>query len=307
MFDNNTTTGYPINDDEDEIPELGRYDTDSDDEDESGPYPQDSDDNAPTITVHTPYISDSARQPNCSNTPTARDIAYNYQDAQGSAPNPYNPALSDHTTSTLATTNPTRPGNDQASARRTRSGYLLPSQVIHTHQLATHEPTQTQVEARINQTPRDENFYIGDVLSLPKAENTTRIYFQNVNGINLCHRGTWMDTCEHFRDMQVDVALVVEHKLDTTQPNVMKRLHEEPRRIFEPGSYSINASSTQVEAQSIYKPGGVLSLTTGAIKGRILETGKDPLGRWVYTKYRRNIGPPITVVVTYQVVDCDPS
>ena len=56
----------------------------------------------------------------------------------------------------------------------------------------------------------------------------------------------------------------------------------------------------------MYKPGGILSLTQGGLKGRILESGSDHLGRWAYTKYRRNIGPPITVIVTYQVVDTDP-
>ena len=76
--------------------------------------------------------------------------------------------------------------------------------------------------------------------------------------------------------------------------------------MFETGSFSITAASSQVQAQSMHKPGGCLLFLQGGIKGRIVESGTDSHGRWAYTKYRRNIGPPITVIVTYQVVDTDP-
>ena len=72
------------------------------------------------------------------------------------------------------------------------------------------------------------------------------------------------------------------------------------------GTFTINPTSTPIESPTMFKPGGVLSLTHGDVKGRILHSGQDPLGRWVYTKYRRNTGPPITIIATYQVVDVDP-
>ena len=49
-----------------------------------------------------------------------------------------------------------------------------------------------------------------------------------------------------------------------------------------------------------------MSLINGGIKGRILESGADSFGRWAYTKIRRNMGPPLTIIVTYQVVQEDP-
>ena len=106
--------------------------------------------------------------------------------------------------------------------------------------------------------------------------------------------------------MEIDVALIAEHKLDTTQPRVTKKLYDEARKVFGNGTYSVNATSTPIEAPGMYKPGGVLSLVNGGIKGRILESGTDPLGRWVFTKFRRNMGPPLTIIATYQVVDVDP-
>ena len=102
----------------------------------------------------------------------------------------------------------------------------------------------------------------------------------------------------------MDVAMLMEHKLDTSQPSVMKRLYDGGRQVFNTGAFTINA--TPIPAASMFKPGGTLSLTMGDTKGRILENGQDPLGRWVYTKFRRNTGPPITVIATYQVVDVDP-
>ena len=118
--------------------------------------------------------------------------------------------------------------------------------------------------------------------------------------------GTWDITCSHLRDLEVNIALFAEHKLDTTQPCVLKRLYEDPQKIFELGSFTINATSTPIQSPTMYKPGGVISLVHSGIKGRILTSGCDALGRWAYTTFRRNIGPPLTIIVTYQVVDVDP-
>ena len=56
----------------------------------------------------------------------------------------------------------------------------------------------------------------------------------------------------------------------------------------------------------MFKPGGVLTLTIGGLKGRILTSEQDPYRRWVSTTFRRSSGPPIPIIVTYQVVDVDP-
>ena len=188
-----------------------------------------------------------------------------------------------------------------------------PTQTIHTsadiNSDNTSEPYDASEWENLIENQSDQllrNSYIGNTLSLPKEANTTRIYCQNVNGITLYNPGTWITTCEHLRDMEVDVAMLMEHKLDTSQPSVMKRLLDGGRQVFNTGAFTITATSTPIPAASMFKPGGTLSLTMGDTKGRILENGQDPLGRWVYTKFRRNTGPPITVIATYQVVDVDP-
>ena len=79
--------------------------------------------------------------------------------------------------------------------------------------------------------------------------------------------------------MEVDITLVAEHKLDTNQPRVMKKLNDQARETFGMGSFSINAVLMAIESSTMYKPGGILALVQGRIKGRILQAGRDPLGR----------------------------
>ena len=49
-----------------------------------------------------------------------------------------------------------------------------------------------------------------------------------------------------------------------------------------------------------------MSLINGGSKGCILTSGTDPLGWWAHTTFHWNSGPPLTVIVTYQVVKVDP-
>ena len=197
----------------------------------------------------------------------------------------------------------------QQHSARTRLGQqrrtLIPSQITHSHAKPMNNGDMPSQDTELQPQPI-KNHYIGDVLALPKPVNTTRVYFQNINGISLTTPGTWDITCQDLRDMQVDLALFVEHKLDSTQARVIKRLHDDTQKVFSPGTYSLTATSTPIQAQSMYKPGGALALTQGGLKGRLLASGSDYLGRWIYLTLRRNIGPPVTVITTYQVVDTDP-
>ena len=106
--------------------------------------------------------------------------------------------------------------------------------------------------------------------------------------------------------MEINIALLAEHKLDTNQPRVRKRLHDTAREVFGLGTYTITDVSTSIESPTMYKPGGVLSMLQGNIEGQVLTTGSDPLGRWVYVTLRRSTGPPLTIITTYQVVDVAP-
>jgi hypothetical protein len=152
-------------------------------------------------------------------------------------------------------------------------------------------------------TERIPNNPIGNAMCLPKESTITRIHFQNVNGLTTLPGGTWELACDHWKTMEVDIALACEHKLDTTQPYVISQLHKGAKKILGLNNFSLVATSTKVRSARPWKPGGVLAMTLGTIQGRIMEKGQDELGRWAFIKLRRDNSPPIMVISTYQVVD----
>ena len=139
---------------------------------------------------------------------------------------------------------------------------------------------------------------MGDPMSIPKDSHLTRFYFQNPNGISLGHETE--SVLEHAKRMHCDHLVLPEIKLDTHQRWVRGRLHEHCRRTHGAGQYrSVMTNSTHTY-HTAYKPGGLLSVTTGRLTGRILESGSDPMGRWVYTKFSASGANVVTVIGIYQ-------
>ena len=164
-------------------------------------------------------------------------------------------------------------------------------------------------ELPIDIITRLPNQAVGDTLCIPKDPLITRLHFQNVNGASISTTGTWEILLEHYKEMEVDIALGCEHKLDTNIPYVNKRLYDGATKIFGPNSCTIVAVATPTEIttniQGSHKPGGSMATIIGKPRGRILETGKDTFGRWVYIKFQRKDQLPLTIISTYQVVNCD--
>jgi hypothetical protein len=88
------------------------------------------------------------------------------------------------------------------------------------------------------------NHAVGDILVVPKPRNTIRLHYQNANGISLGKQGTWDHVCESWRQMEVDIGLLCETKLDTTCPGVIRELKEGASRQFGLGTFRIVAGST---------------------------------------------------------------
>ena len=109
-----------------------------------------------------------------------------------------------------------------SNCRHTTTTPLIPSQVITPNHPAPTIPIPGLAPIQRPGRTTQDNFGIGDTLQLPKPATSLRVYFQNINGINLTHQGNWDITCEHIRDMEIDIALLAEHKLDTNQPRVKK-------------------------------------------------------------------------------------
>jgi hypothetical protein len=106
-------------------------------------------------------------------------------------------------------------------------------------------------------------------------------YFQNVNGISLGKGGIWEGVCGNWKHMEVDIGVICETKLDMTTHGTNAGLKEGATRHFGMGAFRMIAASTPIKHERHYKPGGVLGMVVGPIAGRILNTHKDEVGRWI--------------------------
>lgn len=131
---------------------------------------------------------------------------------------------------------------------------------------------------------------------------------QNPDGSTLGSGGSLALNFEHMKDVEADIIVFPEHKIDTTQPRYMASIRKEARRHFGSNQYRMAATSTPITLNhgKPQKPGGVLAMTVGKITGRVLATGADELGRWVFIKLRAQHGRVITVIGTYQAIDTSP-
>ena len=78
---------------------------------------------------------------------------------------------------------------------------------------------------KLTQDNLAKNLPWGDTLQ-NKADNVTRIYIQNVNGIQIQKDGGQFDVlCKIVKEVQADVLCIQEHNLDTTQYEVRHTLH----------------------------------------------------------------------------------
>jgi hypothetical protein len=167
--------------------------------------------------------------------------------------------------------------------------------------------TQLEQTTHTIQGPRlEENEPVGDIMMLPKPDNITRIYMINPDGITIGAHGTWSLNLDHLKDMEADIVMMPEIKLDTTQPGIVNSLHRSARRCLGFESYKLTTASSSIRYHSHNKPGGVLSMMIGSVAGRVCESEKDEMGRWVINRLRGAQGKTITIITTYQVVDKDP-
>ncbi|KAI2491614.1 hypothetical protein MHU86_22931 [Fragilaria crotonensis] len=146
-----------------------------------------------------------------------------------------------------------------------------------------------------------ENKHWGDVLT-EKTEGVTRIYSQNVNGINLDRRGGKFNAiCELLREIQGDIFCGQEHNLDTSQANVRQTLYDTTRQHWERSLLTLG--TTPIAYHTQYKPGGTFTLATGHITGRILAHESDKWGRWTIQHLTGKADRKVAIFSVYQVVD----
>jgi hypothetical protein len=135
----------------------------------------------------------------------------------------------------------------------------------------------------------------------PKPSEWTRIMVQNTNGVSIGKDGDFPITLDHIKQMDVHIMIITETNLDTTHTRVKALLHNDLRRMLGLATYHLIASASPQPYNSFYKPGGVLGIVNGKTKGRIIESGSDYMGRWIYLKLQGQGQQIVTIIGTYQV------
>ena len=140
----------------------------------------------------------------------------------------------------------------------------------------------------------------GYTMPTPAPTNTTRLYFINLNGLNLEKKAVnFRDLCEKLRKADVHLFAAAEHNLDTNKFAVQKSLHDIARRSFQ--HYNLQTATSTILAKNLYKPGGTLLMAQGDLVGRIKERGSDSLGRWSWMTMVGKNQRMITIISAYQV------
>jgi hypothetical protein len=93
---------------------------------------------------------------------------------------------------------------------------------------------RTNKEIRIQNQNETQNSHIGDIMS-EKPDGTTRIYVQNINGINLRDKGfQFKEICEDMQLIQANIRGEVLSNTTWIQPNMMC----DPRATALPNKHS---------------------------------------------------------------------
>ena len=110
-----------------------------------------------------------------------------------------------------------------------------------------------------------------------KSINTTRIYCQNVNGLDIGVRGGDVNTiCTDILTTQSDIFLATETKI-CHQHNDIKQIIKKTTASILKHSAVVTASS-KIKYKTYKKPGGTMIFTHGPTKGRLSKTGSDAYG-----------------------------
>jgi exonuclease III len=142
--------------------------------------------------------------------------------------------------------------------------------------------------------------YIGDILKEEKEENTTRVYFQNLNGLKWDkHGGIWPMICQSMAAIHADIACFSEVNQDTSKFEIRDKMQTVAGQQFD-HVRMVTATSNR-KAKRHYKPGGTTMLTMMETVALSKDPTRDRMGRWVSTRYSRGNGANVTVIGAYQV------
>ena len=142
----------------------------------------------------------------------------------------------------------------------------------------TNETKTTEISESDDSNGDRENKFQGDALS-HKNQNTTRIYCQNVNGLDVGRGGGDINSiCIDMKRTRTDILLATETRVCHRHMKIRKTIKKTAQSILEHALVVI--ASSRIKYPTYKKPGGTMIFTHGKTRGRVTEYKTDNYGRW---------------------------
>ena len=178
-----------------------------------------------------------------------------------------------------------------------------PSQTANETHNPSHHPITFQKTISTNDS---DDLFSGERLITPKPNNTTHLYFTNINGISPYHHyEQFQQVLENMNNIQADIICFAEHNLAVDQHKTRYELRNTIKRHL-PNSRTVSATSN-ITFPTAYKPGGCLQIITNTIHGRITTQGSNWLGRWTYVGLATKASNMIFVITVYKPCKNNPN
>ena len=145
-----------------------------------------------------------------------------------------------------------------------------------------------------------ENDFVGDMMEENYDDQRTRIYIQNLNGLNWDKDGgKWPYICEMIDSNKIDVACFTELNTDTNRYNIRRKMETITQQYFSQNCLVMTAS--KFETVTHYKPGGTAILACESITANIKSHTRDRMGRWTSICFTTAENRKIRIISAYQV------
>ena len=144
------------------------------------------------------------------------------------------------------------------------------------------------------------NDFFGDPMEEEIDNSRTRIYIQNLNGINWDKNGgKWPYVCEILHTIQADIACFTELNTDVNNYTVRKQMETICHRQFQQNTLIM--STSKYKSPTLYKPGGTAVLAMNAITAKIKSHTRERMGRWSSLCFNTRPKQKLRVISAYQV------
>ena len=147
---------------------------------------------------------------------------------------------------------------------------------------------------------QESNEFVGDIMTDTHTPETTRLYFQNLNGLRWDNQGgKWPYVCEVISSIQVDIACFAETNTNTNNYTVRKSMETITQQHFSQSRLIL--ASSKHSTTTMYKPGGTAILACNAITARIKTQTRDRMGRWTSISIETAGNRRLRIISAYQV------